>query len=112
MKHLASFIIPTIIIMAMRKRITSREANLIKFSRFTARMRISTQLPINTKLNLKSQKKSVPKIEREKMAITKDCIRERPIRYPTIPRHNEIKNKKMHFFAIDCYLFELAISKN
>jgi len=68
----ASFIIPTIIIMAMRKIITSREANFIKFSRFTARMRISIQLPINTKLSLKSQKKSVPKIEREKMAITRD----------------------------------------
>jgi hypothetical protein len=86
--------------MEIRKRITSREAYLIKFSRFTARMRMRMQLPMKTKLSLRSQKKRVPNSAMEKMDIMRDWFSDRSSRQPEIPKLDEIKSNRTYRLTI------------
>jgi hypothetical protein len=62
-----SFNKPTSIIIPTRKRITSNEANFITFSKSMVLVISKKEVPINAKPRRKSQKRSVPRIEAEKI---------------------------------------------
>jgi len=79
-KNPASFIMATIIIIDIKNKMTSKEANLIKLSISTAPIRKKRPLPTKTKLKRKFQKNKVPIIDMEKIATMRDCFGEKPIK--------------------------------
>src|SRR3989338_3821762 len=68
-KNPASFRRPIKTIIPTRKRITSREANSITLLRSMVRVNKRIEVPKKTNPKRKSQKKRVPKMEAENMAI-------------------------------------------
>ncbi|PIX89449.1 MAG: hypothetical protein COZ31_02000 [Nitrospirae bacterium CG_4_10_14_3_um_filter_44_29] len=67
----ASFNKPTKTIIPTRNRITSKEANFIKFSKSIVCVISSIDVPIKAKLKRKSQKNNVPNMDTENIAIDK-----------------------------------------
>lgn len=84
--------------MEMRKRRTSKEANLLNWSIFTAPMDTKIPVPIKTKLNQKSQKNRVPVIDIEKIEIMIDYFAESPKKLPKKPKTQKIMTNKRSFF--------------
>jgi len=88
-----SLIAPITIMIPIKKSITSREANFMKFSKSTLRVRNKTPLPRKTRLTLRSQKNKVPKMEDENMNRTNDCLRAKPFLKQIIASRPDITDK-------------------
>jgi len=83
---------------------TSKEANFMKFSKFTIWVIRRRLLPRNTKLSLNSQKKRVPRMDTENIEMIIDCFGEKPPKRLRIPRVSEMKSINRIFFVIKLFL--------
>jgi len=83
----------TEIIIPIKKRITSRDANLMKLSISTLLVKNKIPLPRKTRLTLKSQKHNVPSIEKRNTKIVSDWADVKPLENPKKARVPEMAVK-------------------
>jgi hypothetical protein len=99
-KKPASFRRPTKTIIPTRKRITSKEANFITFSRSIVRVINNIEVPKKTNPKRKSQKNKVPNTEAKKIDIASDCWEFKPILLVKIPKPIDVVITMANFLNI------------